>query len=718
MLTLRLHNEEGMLMSNRKLPAIDVECPELLLLWDYDKNIGISPSDISSGSNKKVWWKCQNLHGWLSTPHNMKKSRACPYCSGGRILAGYNDLLTINPGLIDEWDYKENKGIDPHTIGPNSNIKVAWVCKKGHHWRAVVSQRNRGIGCPICSNKLIVPGVNDFATVHPELLAEWNYKKNVGISPDSVPPSGAKKVWWICSKGHEYQATLNKRHNGTGCPYCCGNKLLPGFNDLQTIYPEIAASWDYVKNGELKPNGITAHNNTRIWWRCERGHSWRTSVDNRAKGKGCPHCSGRIITSGSNDFSSLHPAIAAEWDYKKNKTDPTTIGGKSAIYAWWLCQICGYSWRASVSNRVAGTGCPKCARRTHSSFPEQAVFYYIQKAYPDAINGYKELFDNQKELDIYIPSMKIAIEYDGKAWHKGSKNHEKEKAKYESCVKAGITLIRIKENIENEDEKTCDILITSRYDYNHYTTLQDVLIELSKYIPLSGDYNIERDRNEIWEGYYSVLKKNSLIECYPRIAGEWHPNRNGIVLPQMMTASSTEKVWWQCEKGHEWFARISDRVKGNNCPYCSNKKLLVGYNDLETVYPDLAKEWDTEKNKGVRACDIITGSSKKYWWKCQRNHSWETYVYSRTAGRGCPYCSGRYAITGETDLQTLRPDVATDWDYIKNETGPDEWTVGSGKKAWWKCKNGHERLTSIYERVKSNGCPECRRIKKTRINTN
>ena len=698
-------------MSNRKLPAIDVECPELLVLWDYEKNTGISPSDISSGSNKKVWWKCQNSHSWLSTPHNMKKSKGCPYCSGGRILAGYNDLLTINPKLIDEWDYKENKGIDPYTIGPNSNVKVAWVCKKGHRWKAVVSQRNRGVGCPVCSNKLIIPGVNDFATVHPELLTEWNYKKNVEISPDSVPPSGAKKVWWICSKGHEYQATLNKRHNGTGCPYCCGNKLLPGFNDLQTIYPVIAASWDYEKNGKLQPNAITAHNNTRIWWRCENGHSWRTSVDNRAKGKGCPHCSGRIITSGSNDFSSLHPAIAAEWDYEKNKTDPTTIGGKSAVYAWWRCQMCGYSWRASVSNRVAGTGCPKCAKRTHSSFPEQAVFYYVRKTYPDAINGYKELFDNQMELDIYIPSQKTAIEYDGKAWHKGSKNHEKEIIKYKSCVKAGITLIRIKEKIERADESTCDVLIPSQYDYNHHTTLRDALTELSKYILLPNDVNIERDRNEIWEGYYSILKKNSLIECHPGIAGEWHPSRNGFVLPQMMTASSTEKVWWQCPKGHEWLARISDRVKGNNCPYCSNKKLLVGYNDLETVYPDLAKEWDTEKNKGVRACDIITGSGKKYWWKCQRNHSWKTYVYSRTAGRGCPYCSGRYAITGETDLQTLRPDIATDWDYKKNETRPDEWTVGSGKKAWWKCKNGHEKLTSIYERVKSNGCPECRKTK-------
>ena len=640
----------------------------------------------------------------------MKHNKGCPYCNGKRILAGFNDLFTINPALKEEWDCDVNKGIDPHTIGANSNKRVAWVCKKGHHWTAVVSQRNRGAGCPVCANKVIVPGINDFATVHPEMVSEWNYRRNAGLLPNTVPPSGAQKVWWVCSKGHEYQATLNKRHNGTGCPYCHGKRLLTGFNDLQTLYPEIAATWDYEKNGCLRPDAITAHNNKCLWWRCKRGHSWKTSVDNRTKGKGCPHCSGRIITSGFNDFLSLHPAIAAEWDYDKNTIAPTTIGGKSAVYAWWRCPMCGYSWRASISNRVAGTGCPKCARRTHSSFPEQALFYYIKKSYPDTINGFKELFDDQMELDIYIPSLKIAVEYDGKAWHKGVHNHDKEMAKYQKCKKAGITLIRVKEKIVIGDDRTCDVLLASQYDYNHYTTLHSVLSELSKYIPLHCEFDIVRDRNEIWEGYYSILKNNSLKEHYPKIAGEWHPSKNGTVLPEMLTASSTEKVWWQCEKGHEWFARISDRIRGNNCPYCSNKKLLVGYNDLATVHPELADEWDDEKNQGVKSNDVITGSGKRYWWRCQRGHSWEAVVYTRVNGYGCPYCSGRYAISGETDLATLRPDIAVDWDYEKNGTIiPEGWTTGSGKIVWWKCKNGHEKYTSIYERVKRNGCIECRR---------
>ena len=111
---------------------------------------------------------------------------------------------------------------------------------------------------------------------------------------------------------------------------------------------------------------------------------------------------------------------------------------------------------------------------------------------------------------------------------------------------------------------------------------------------------------------------------------------------------------------------------------------------------------------------FVSGICYNYrkWEKVLVEMSTAAYVYSRTTGTGCPYCSGRYAIPGETDLKTLRPDIAVDWDYKKNgDIIPDNWTVGSGKKVWWKCKNGHERLTQIYERVKSNGCPECRRKK-------
>ncbi|MCH5314701.1 MAG: zinc-ribbon domain-containing protein, partial [Eubacterium sp.] len=99
-----------------------------------------------------------------------------------------------------------------------------------------------------------------------------------------------------------------------------------------------------------------------------------------------------------------------------------------------------------------------------------------------------------------------------------------------------------------------------------------------------------------------------------------------------------KKVWWKCCKGHEWQATISDRNNGRGCPYCSGKKSLKGYNDLQTVNPTLANEWNYEKNNGLTPVDVTPGSNKKVWWKCQRGHEWQAIICNRNRGNSCPVC--------------------------------------------------------------------------------
>ena len=86
------------------------------------------------------------------------------------------------------------------------------------------------------------------AKTKPELLKEWNYEKNGNLTPESIAPSSSKKVWWICSKGHEWQATPNKRSKGSGCPYCSNNKIMKGYNDLETTNPSVLKEWNYKNN--------------------------------------------------------------------------------------------------------------------------------------------------------------------------------------------------------------------------------------------------------------------------------------------------------------------------------------------------------------------------------------------------------------------------------------------------------------------------------------
>ena len=360
-------------MSFVRLNSIEIEMPELLIEWDYGKNSLLKPNEISAGSKKKVWWKCKNQHSWQESPAKRRVNKGCPYCTGNKIISGYNDLLSLNPLLVEEWDFERNSTINPTKIGSNSNKKVWWKCKNGHQWEAVVSFRNRGGGCPICSNKLIVAGINDFASIHPELMNEWNYARNIDVNPTTVAPSGGQNVWWICAKGHEYKATLNKRHNGAGCPYCANKKVLTGFNDLATTNPRLASEWHSSKNGNLLPTDIVEGSKKIIWWQCKRGHEWKATPCNRTRNRNCPICSKQLRTS----------------------------------------------------------------------FPEQAIYFYCKQFFDNVENG--NLSEIGMELDVYIPKISTAIEYDGINYHASANSLKREKRKNDLCAARGIRLIRVRE---------------------------------------------------------------------------------------------------------------------------------------------------------------------------------------------------------------------------------------------------------------------------------
>jgi len=103
------------------------------------------------------------------------------------------------------------------------------------------------------------------------------------------------------------------------------------------------------------------------------------------------------------------------------------------------------------------------------------------------------------------------------------------------------------------------------------------------------------------------------------------------------------RVRWRCELGHEWQARVSARTSNKSgCPYCSGKKVLPGFNDLETQYPKIAKQWQPTLNGAFLPSQISRASQKKVWWECDAGHVWQTVVYSRTTQQtGCPVCAGK-----------------------------------------------------------------------------
>ena len=180
----------------------------------------MTPTSVLPNSSKKVWWKCSKGHEWQATIGSRNNGNGCPYCSGRVAVKGENDLQAINPTLTKEWDYEKNKGLTPVDITPNSHKKVWWKCSNGHEWQAAISDRNRGRGCPYCSNKKVLLGYNDLATTNPEIAAEWHPTKNGDLLPTMVSSGSHKKVWWKCKNGHEWQSKIEKRKAGSGCPVC------------------------------------------------------------------------------------------------------------------------------------------------------------------------------------------------------------------------------------------------------------------------------------------------------------------------------------------------------------------------------------------------------------------------------------------------------------------------------------------------------------------
>ena len=155
-----------------------------------------------------------------------------------------------------------------------------------------------------------------------------------------------------------------------------------------------------------------------------------------------------------------------------------------------------------------------------------------------------------------------------------------------------------------------------------------------------------------------MLEVTNLLSSHA-VSGEFHPTRNVGTIPSDFTKGSNKKIWWICNKGHEWQAVIASRVSGNGCPYCSGRK-VGDDNNLAEQNPKLASQWHPVKNGSKSAKEFMPKSNVKVWWQCASGHEWEAVIGSRTRGLGCPECSGKKA-GADNNLMIKRPDIANDW---------------------------------------------------------
>ena len=543
----------------------------------------------------------------------------------------YNDSLAfLRPDLAAEWHPIKNGILAPKDVTPGSNKKAWWIYpyddpNTGKHfdfeWEASVQSRVRGNGCPyLPAGKKAWPGFNDLATLNPALAAEWHPERNGEFKPTDVRPASMKKAWWLLpyddpdSGMHfdfEWEAIINNRNKGAGCPYLSGDAVWPGFNDLATKAPEIAKQWHPTRNGDLSPADVTANSNKKVWWFLPYDDpitgqhfdfEWEAIINDRVnKNSSCPYLTGKAVCKGFNDLATRYPELAKQWHPINNyPLTPMDVTAGSRKKVWWLLP------------------------------------------YDDPDTG--KHFDFEWESAIY----------------------------------------------SRTSSKECGCPY------------------------LSG--------KAVWKGF------NDLATRCPELAKQWHPTKNGDLTPDDVTIWSKKKVWWiypydDPNTGKhfdfQWDVAVSNRVAGNGCPFLSGDAVWPGFNDLATLNPELAAEWHPIKNNDLTTNDVSPGSHKKVWWILPYddpetgNHfdfEWEATIHNRNNGNGCPYLEGRAAWAGYNDLATKSPELALRWNKEKNrQLTPDKTVFKSEKKVWWICLNcGHTWRQSPYARSRGACCPKCK----------
>lgn len=615
-----------------------------------------------------------------------------------KLAVGVNDLATVNPKLAAEWNSENNGTLKPQDVTKSSGRKVWWrhVLSDGsvHEWQATIASRSDGHGCPFCSNIRVLPGFNDLATINPELAAEWSPLKNGVLKPSDVLSGSNKKIWWRCSKGHEWQATVSSRIEGRGCPYCANKRVLTGFNDLATTNPKLADEWDYAKNGELTPKDVAAGSNKKAWWKCRScGTEWYASINNRSRGAGCPECShpskrksheryvaelaqknpdievvGKYLSithpvkckckrcgnvwypNAGSVLNSAHGCPVC-WDMRRHlprKTETEFVeqlnrinplislvseykSSKDRVRC--RCEVCGHEWTVIPGALLAGNGCPHC-NHSQTSFVEQCLYetMCLRLGEHSVISRDRDTVGS--ELDILIPDMKLAFEYGAWFWHE--KRLDRDIKKRNECARRGIRLIECYDAFPSGKEPPFQTdCLTYRQSLGLFANREYLLEYLNLCLKYVDELPLKQAELSIAisKGY-----RNSRRKTTEQFAAELLVINPDIeVVGGYESSSSKNEV--RCRKcGNTWHVRPNNLLRGASCPICQLKVNAAN----RTFSQEKFEQRLAIANPNVYLVGPFRKTSLPVKVRCKIcGHTWTASGSNLLSGSGCPKCSGR-----------------------------------------------------------------------------
>jgi hypothetical protein len=314
--------------------------------------------------------------------------------------------------------------------------------------------------------------------------------------------------------------------------------VLSGFNDFYTLNPDspLLREWS-KKPSNLKPTQVVTKSNKTITWVCKVNHEWEARLNERLRGSGCPYCANKKILLGYNDLPTTHPDLASQWS-TKNLTPASEVTSGSEVKAWWM-GACGHEWQAPVYKRTKGQGCPVC--RDYVSTPEKELASHLTKLGVKVIKSDRKILKG-RELDLYLPDVKIAIEYNGLYWHTEDRGKTRwyHHAKWEDCKQQGIQLIQIWEDDWNRNPELVKRMIDRKIGISKEKTVYARTCEVVQVTIQESQAFMEENHIQGWTNgsSYLALKPKGSTNIVALLIVKKEPGTSGKVLNIMRYATS------------------------------------------------------------------------------------------------------------------------------------------------------------------------------------
>lgn len=432
----------------------------------------------------------------------------------------------------------------------------------------------------------------------------------------------------------------------TKCPVCSGRRLEVGVNDLATKFPDIAEEFVSAVTGIRTANLVLANSTTRAQWRCKKGHDFEQPVNKRT-------------TAGQGcPICVMQKIVPGVNDLATQFPD---------LAREWK--------RPKFGDATPATTAPGSGLLVWWNCKEGHEF--LSRVYNRTSSGsgcpycaHRKLLPGYNDLATTHPD--LALEWD---------------------------------TIRNGKHSPVDVFPNSTR-----AVWWRCRVDPTHTFRATPSSRVQRGHGcQICSGKQVQKGVNDLETAFPLLAVEWNHELNQGLRPSDLSAGSSKRVWWKCRFEHEWQQSPSAR-RTRGCPVCANQQFLVGFNDLETLHPKIARRLDLKRNELSSPSQVFAGGKKKYWWTCpdDATHYFEASIDGMVRGTICPVCTGHTVISGLNDLATNFPFLCKEWDVTRNgHLMPQRLAPKSNLKVWWICPVGHEYAARIASRANGSGCPIC-----------